>query len=150
MHALCFLSESFRLSFNHIARYALSRNTKIFSIKIHKSFAKQFIEIPLIFSGRHYEFRSSRLPTFLSSLQDLNLSWIKCVRRAKSKSHKFHWCSRILSVLIRANSWDIISSPTNSTDVHWFLNFQVFSFSDSQILLHPLPFLNCQLFIVNC
>ena len=47
MHALCFLSESFRLSFNHIARYALSRNTKIFSIKIHKSFAKQFIEIPL-------------------------------------------------------------------------------------------------------
>ena len=47
MHALCFLSESFRLSFNYIARYALSRNTKIFSIKIHKSFAKQFIEIPL-------------------------------------------------------------------------------------------------------
>ncbi|MBQ3594084.1 MAG: hypothetical protein II981_01580, partial [Bacteroidales bacterium] len=46
-HALCFLSESFHLSFNHIARYALSRNTKIFSIKIHKSFAKQFIEIPL-------------------------------------------------------------------------------------------------------
>ena len=47
MHALCFLSKSFRLSFNYIARYALSRNTKIFSIKIHKSFAKQFIEIPL-------------------------------------------------------------------------------------------------------
>ena len=43
-----FLSESFRLSFNYIARYALSRNTKNFSIKIHKSFAKQFIEIPLI------------------------------------------------------------------------------------------------------
>ncbi len=49
-----FLLESFRLSSNHIARYALSGNTKIFSIKIHKSFAKQFIEIPINYEKRFW------------------------------------------------------------------------------------------------
>ncbi len=48
LRALCFFLESFRLSLNHIARYALSRNTKSSQRKIHKSLAKQFIEIPLI------------------------------------------------------------------------------------------------------
>ena len=44
-HLIATLLESFRLSLNHIARYALSRKTKIFLIKIHKSLAKQFIDV---------------------------------------------------------------------------------------------------------
>ena len=39
-------------------------------------------------------------------------------------AHKFHCCSRILSVIIRADLWDLTYSPTNFTDVHGFLNFQ--------------------------
>ena len=35
---------------------------------------RRLCKYTLIFSGRHYELRSSYLPTFLSSLQDLNLS----------------------------------------------------------------------------
>ena len=34
---------------------------------------RRLFRYTLIFSGRHYELRSSYLPTFLSSLQDLNL-----------------------------------------------------------------------------
>ena len=34
---------------------------------------RRLCKYTLIFSGRHYELRSSRLPIILSSLQDLNL-----------------------------------------------------------------------------
>ena len=56
-------------------------------------------------------------------------------------AHKFHCGSQIFSVIIRANSWDLISSPTTLTNLHGFLNFQFstfnfqfFSFSDFQFL----------------
>ena len=44
-------------------------------------------------------------------------------------AHKFHCGSQILSVIIRANPWDLTYSPTNFTDVHGFLNFQLSIFN---------------------
>ena len=36
------------------------------------------------------------------------------------KNHKFHKYTRILSVLISANQWDLTYSPTNFTNTHGF------------------------------